>query len=281
MNYLERLPKGIIICLGLLLVLTIGSIDYLVTIDLSLSIFYLLPIILTTWLAAPKIGFFLSYLSAICWFVADISARNYPYAWIPYWNTGVRLGFFLTVTYLLSALKITYEREKNFAQNDVLTAAFNRRFFLELLQKEWQRCRRYKHPLTLVYFDVDNFKSVNDRLGHPTGDRLLQIVVEIVKREIRTTDIVARLGGDEFAILLLETHYEAATTVLERLRRQLLAAMEGQSFPVTFSIGAITFTSLPDSVDLAIERVDRLMYEVKKNGKNGIKHELVADSTRS
>ncbi len=137
------------------------TLDYYLTIDISLSIFYLIPIILTTWYLEKTYGLVLVLLSTVIWFIGDSHSKQYSYGWLPYWNAGVRLGFFWSINYLLSSLKLAYEKEKYFARNDELTGAVNRRFFLELLALELQRCERYDRAFTLAYIDVDNFKLVN------------------------------------------------------------------------------------------------------------------------
>ncbi|MEA5537284.1 diguanylate cyclase [Crocosphaera sp. XPORK-15E] len=272
---LESLPKLFVFGLGVLLVVIIGTIDYLIRVDMSLSIVYFIPIILVAWFVSRSSGIVISLLSSFSWFFADLVANKYPYTWLIVWNTGVRLVIFLLITYLLSELKEAYEREKKLARTDGLTGAINRRFFRQLLQAEIDRSGRYKHPLTLAYFDVDNFKQVNDNLGHSTGDYLLKLITEIIKKSIRQTDTLARLGGDEFALILLETDYEAAQIVLNRIQQELFVMIELEQLPISFSIGAITYRTSPESVDRAIEQVDNLMYDVKNNGKNGLKHQTL------
>ncbi len=271
---LNTYSKSFIIGLGLLLILLIWAVDYGIIIDLSLSIFYLVPIVLLTWYVSRSCGIFASGVCSLCWILADLRAKKYLFAWVPWWNTGVRLGFFLIVTYLLWELKAAYEKEKNLARTDELTQAINRRYFQELLAWEIKRSNRYQHSLTLAYFDIDNFKIINDRWGHYEGDRLLQLVVNTVNAHVRETDIVARLGGDEFALLLPETDYEAAKAVLQRVQKHLLLAMNLANYSVSFSIGALTYRVLPDSVDSMVEQVDRLMYTVKNDGKNGLIHQI-------
>jgi diguanylate cyclase (GGDEF)-like protein len=136
------------------------------------------------------------------------------------------------------------------------------------------RARRYPHPLTVVYMDLDNFKAVNDHFGHEVGDKLLRMITKIINRNIRSTDAVARLGGDEFALLLPETNGASAGRVIEKLHAQLLAAMKKNGWPVTFSIGVVTFLSQPESVDTMIKLVDDLMYAAKESGKNQIKYDV-------
>lgn len=260
--------------IGLLAVVIISILDYFIVIDISLSILYLLPISLTSWYAERWFSVFLVLMSTVGWFIAESAAKTNVNLLLLLWNTGVRLIVFLTIAYLLSSLKIAYEKEKRLAQIDGLTGIFNQRFFLELLRMEYKRSLRFGHCLTLAYLDVDNFKHINDRFGHSTGDKLLKIIAQTIKKEIRETDIIARLGGDEFALLLPETNYEAGSSVLYRLQQNLMTAIKAYSPPVSFSIGAVTFLSLPNSIKQMLDEADSLMYQVKKRGKNSIQHQI-------
>src|SRR5690606_22038247 len=97
----------------------------------------------------------------------------------------------------------------------------NRQAFLEATEREIERCRRTQKPLAIAYFDCDNFKTVNDSLGHATGDELLQLIATTAARHVRTTDVLARLGGDEFACVLPETPRAAAEQVIGRMKQAL------------------------------------------------------------
>jgi diguanylate cyclase (GGDEF)-like protein len=109
-------------------------------------------------------------------------------------------------------------------------------------------------------------------LGHHTGDKLLITVVSTIGSHIRNTDILARFGGDEFVILLPETAGEAARSSLDKIHQKLQEAMSAHSWPVTFSIGAVSYLQAPDSIDDAVRAADALMYEVKRSGKNRLLH---------
>ena len=269
------LSKPKILTIGILSVLVIGLIDYLITIDISLSICYLIPIFIVTRYVARTPGVLLSIVSGIIWYVAEYTAKTDSSVLLLLWNTLVILTVFLIVVYLLSALKDAYEREKDLARIDGLTQIYNRRYFLEILRVESKRALRYQRCLTLVYIDVDNFKLVNDNFGHVRGDELLCLIANTVRNSLRETDIFARLGGDEFALLLPETDYQPAELVLQRIHQKLTQTAQDNSFDVGFSMGAITFLKSPDSVDRMLEQVDHLMYQVKNSGKDGLKHQLV------
>ncbi len=267
-----------LITLSFVCVVIINIIDYLIVIDLSLSILYLLPISFTSWYGKKRFSFSLVLLSTVGWFICEYVAKPHLHPLIILWNTLVRLIVFFTIAYLISSLKVAYEKEKTLSRIDPLTGIVNRRFFLELLRNESIRSMRYGHYLTLVYFDLDNFKEVNDRRGHDMGDKLLRFIAQTIGQQIRETDIVARLGGDEFALLLPETNYEAGQIILTRLQQRLRTSIEAYHSSVSLSIGAVTFQNFPDSTDKMLKVADRLMYRVKQSGKNNIEHQIFASA---
>ena len=167
-------------------------------------------------------------------------------------------------------LQVSLEDEKNLSRLDFLTGIANRRAFYEAVEREANRSKRYKRPFTLVYLDVDNFKTINDVRGHEEGDRLLRTVAAKMRKLTRQTDVVARLGGDEFALLLCECDAEAASRAVKNFGRSLTNAVQEHGWNVSFSIGARTFREPAESVDRMVKLADELMYEVKKNGKNAV-----------
>lgn len=181
------------------------------------------------------------------------------------------LGIF---TLVVAAFKRTLDRERKLARIDHLTGVVNARRFYEIAGRKLRRSRRARDCFTVAYMDVDDFKSVNDSLGHGAGDSLLSLVADTVKNNLRRFDVVARLGGDEFAVFLPDTNYEEANAIMHRLRLLLLNAMQSRGFPVTFSIGVITYVMPATTVHGMMSSVDSLMYSVKKRGKNDICHEL-------
>jgi len=167
-------------------------------------------------------------------------------------------------------LRESLERERSAARVDFLTGILNRRGFFEIASSESQRSRRYQRPLSLVYVDLDNFKAMNDTMGHDAGDELLVEVAAVIHTEVRGTDTVGRLGGDEFAVLLPETDREQGTVVVRKVQERLLEAMQQKKWPVTFSIGLISFEVPPESIEEMIREADRVMYSAKLKGKNSV-----------
>ena len=257
--------------IGILLVLLIGIIDLITGYQISFSIFYLIPIMWITWQSGKKSGFFISLLSAIAWLEADLLAEHlYTHPAIPYWNAFMRFGIFVLITYILSILKKSLENEKKLARLDHLTQAANYRSFSEAIFLEIQRAQRYKHPFSLAYLDLDNFKLVNDRFGHEAGNKLLQETVALMQTETRKTDLVGRLGGDEFAILMPETDKRSARDVLVRIKNKFALEMENKNYQVSMSIGCITYLDVPVEVDDILQKADELMYSIKKRGKDNL-----------
>jgi len=168
-------------------------------------------------------------------------------------------------------VKQALEKEREIARQDFLTGLLNRRAFQELMEFETKRMQRHERPITLCYIDLDNFKQVNDVMGHEAGDELLVFVAGVIKSAVRKSDVVARLGGDEFAILLPETDPEAAKACIGKLHATLVEAMRNDCWPlVTFSIGTVTFVNPPASSEEAVRRGDEAMYSVKRLGKNSM-----------
>jgi diguanylate cyclase (GGDEF)-like protein len=182
----------------------------------------------------------------------------------------MQLGTSVALVLMLSALRARLEGEEALARTDALTGIANRRSFLERASHEIERARRHRRPLTIVYVDVDDFKNVNDHMGHVEGDALLISVARTLRAGIRAVDAVARLGGDEFGLLLPETDPAESGALLARLRADLLAGMHDR-WGVGLSVGAATFLSPPASTDEMMARADELMYAAKREEKGSIR----------
>ncbi|WP_435620644.1 PAS domain S-box protein [Thermoanaerobacterium thermosulfurigenes] len=150
---------------------------------------------------------------------------------------------------------------------DPLTGIYNRRFFMDILEKEVEMTKRNKKPFSLIMFDLDHFKNVNDYFGHAAGDMVLKRVVEIVKERIRKTDCFARWGGEEFIIFLPETSLNNASDIAEELRFKISTAKFDGVGNVTASFGATDFKE-NDNIDTVLLRLDNMLYEAKNNGRN-------------
>jgi len=270
LSALEKEPRSFWVIVGSALLCSIGIADFLTGIEISFSLFYLIPIALITWFTTARLGIMFAFAGAIVWLIADLAAGSLhaaPFVYI--WNSAIRLGFFALTVGSLDLIK-TLEREKNIARIDYVTGLLNTRYFHDLAQREINRSSRSRNPFTTAYIDLDNFKAVNDSLGHAAGDKVLCSVADCMQRHLRKTDIVARIGGDEFAIFLPEIGSTLAKPVISKMHNKLLEEMQKNNWPVTFSIGVLTFTETPSSVKEALHMVDQMMYSVKNKGKNNI-----------
>ncbi len=258
-------------------VCAVGVLDELTGPDVSSTLLYLAPIGFATWFAGRWTGLVTVAASAEVWLVADLLARDYGQPTSRYWNVLLELGVFAIFCVVLGELKKRLRREEALARRDALTGLPNRRHFSEIADHEVARSRRHVLPLTAVSIDIDDFKIVNDTLGHEAGDALLAAVANALRRSIRDVDVAARLGGDEFALLLPDTAALAATALLERVRTQLLLCARQGDWPVTFSIGAATFEVAPQAAADLLRLADGAMYQIKASGKGALRH-LVRDA---
>ena len=258
-------------------VIILGMIDYLSGYEISFSLFYLIPIFLVVWYTDGRMGLVLSFASTIAWFIADFSAGlSYSNPSIYLWNALLRLGFYCVVSGLGSTLKKTYKINQELVRTDYVTGAVSIRYFYDLAQIEMSRSQRYGRPFTFVYIDLDNFKEINDNLGHSTGDRVLRAVTDSIRQQVRPTDIFARLGGDEFALLMPEIGGDTAKTVIDRIHSSLVDEMLKNGWMVTFSVGVVTYNEVPQTVDDMVKLADSVMYSVKTASKNGVNYRIYA-----
>jgi diguanylate cyclase (GGDEF)-like protein len=156
---------------------------------------------------------------------------------------------------------------------DGLTQAHNRRFLLEFLDRELARHQRHRRPLSLLLFDLDDFKRINDDWGHLTGDAVLRELAELIRARVRREDCFARWGGEEFAVALSETDPDAAQLFAERVRK-LVEEHEfragGERLPVTISVGVATAPPDLRDAEAFLATVDALLYEAKRQGRNRV-----------
>ena len=257
--------------------MVIGYFDYLTGNQLMLSVFYLLPISL----AALKIGTFSALITA----VVSAGVESVVNIWaggfygssvlVHLWNTGILLGIYIYIAVLVSSLRKAHTREREGARKDYLTGINNFQGFKELAEREIERSRRYGTVLSAAYIDCDNFKDVNDTLGHDAGSRVLRVIGVTIRKHIRATDIAARVGGDEFVILLTDIDHDMSVGFVEKMRNLLLQEMKRSNWNITFSIGMASFSRPPVSVEEILKKSDTLMYDVKRETKDAMKHEVV------
>ena len=182
----------------------------------------------------------------------------------------VLVSFAATATAAIRNAQLHAEMQK-LAITDALTGLYNRRGFFELGRHEIERTRRFGHPLSIIFIDVDNFKHINDTFGHHIGDRVLKAVADCLNTNTRDVDILGRYGGDEFAILLPETDLPVAVNVAERLRLQVSGAsvtVDGSPVDVSVSIGVSKVMEDINGLEALLKRADAAMYAAKQAGGN-------------
>ena len=163
------------------------------------------------------------------------------------------------------------EKLERLSRSDDLTGLLNKRALMERLEYEVDRSRRYLAPLSVIICDLDNFKLVNDTLGHEAGDRVLQIVAKTLAGALRKSDIIGRIGGDEFMLILPQTPLEGAGEFAERIRQKIEDIEYPDDITVrsTLSLGIAAFAGIPDPGEI-LKRADIALYDSKKAGKNKV-----------
>ncbi len=156
---------------------------------------------------------------------------------------------------------------------DGLTQIYNARYLYEALEREIIRCRRHERDLSVIMFDIDYFKRINDVHGHLAGDFVLKELARIIQQRIRRDEVFARYGGEEFSIILPETPLEGAVSLAETLRQRVeehVFSFQADTIKVTISIGAAQLTDADKTANELLKRADELLYQAKRTGRNRV-----------
>jgi diguanylate cyclase (GGDEF)-like protein len=249
----------------------IAGIDHFAGLEIPLGFFYLIPISLMTWHWGIRIGIVVSTVAATLWTSAEVANTvRHLHPLLVTWNELVKIIFLGAGVFAIDSLNKSLQREAALTLEDSLTGIGNNRAFYRAIESERARAVRYQRPFTLLYLDVDNFKDVNDQLGHAAGDKVLVTVARILRSQIRRTDLAARIGGDEFAVLLTESNEQSGVCVAAKVRSALAEAAAEMGACVTVSIGVLPVTTGDLSDDAMLKKVDHLMYAAKRAGKNRV-----------
>ena len=186
----------------------------------------------------------------------------------------VKIGAAIFKFFFGSGIESSYHEEiYKMTIIDGLTGAYNKRYFLEFLEREIARCSRYGRPLSLLMFDIDHFKRINDTHGHLTGDFVLKEMLQRLLSRVRKEELLARYGGEEFAAVLPETDHEGAMKFAEQLRARVADETfiyEEDELPVTVSVGVHTLNGDDIEPEEFIKLADEKLFEAKRAGRNQV-----------
>lgn len=250
----------------------IGVIDYVTGVEYRVYPLYFLPLSVSAWYLGRRATLAGATVCAFVWLGSNYLAGlhySQPSIWV--FNFLTQGTSFVVVGLLIATVRHSLVREAELSRTDQLTSLLNRRAFYEAAQHVLVIAARYGHPVTIAYIDIDDFKAVNDTLGHERGDTALRDAAELLRQCIRRGDVAARLGGDEFAVLLPETGADGAFALLERLRARLADALGRIPHPITVTVGAASFAVPPDDVEELVRVADETMYAAKSDGKNRVR----------
>ncbi|HEX7477206.1 MAG TPA: diguanylate cyclase [Polyangiales bacterium] len=279
-SWLEHRQHRAVAAIASICIALIAAVDSQVGRTFPLFLFYLLPVGVGAWFASRRVGLWLSVWSASLCVAVELMSWPAIRPVSVAWNAGTRFALLAVATLLLCTLRDQLAREHKLAHTDSLTELLNRRAFGSLLEREAERARRYAHPISVLYLDLDDFKVVNDSQGHGEGDRVLCEVARLLLASCRASDGVARIGGDEFAVLCPEADEYAAAAVARKVHTGISQLLESGS-QLTISIGVTTFLDVPNDLRQLLRRADSSMYLAKRGGKNRVHHTVVARGSES
>jgi len=263
--------------LGIIVSISLTIIRYKTGPEFEIAQLYLFPIAMVAWFVNRDAATVLATLSMIFWVIFDMfTLQTLSGGIAPALNEVLRLITFLMVVLLIDNSKHQIDNLTKLSTIDPLTGLFNRRAFFERLKSEIERAKRYNEAISLIYIDLDNFKTINDKFGHHTGDRLLKEISNIMKINTRNSDIVSRMGGDEFCILLPETNLDSAKIVYNKLYSHIEKLIKTNKWNISFSAGLLDFTEDLDAESF-VNTADELMYAAKNSGKDKL---TIRESTR-
>ncbi|MDH3669534.1 MAG: GGDEF domain-containing protein [Gammaproteobacteria bacterium] len=193
----------------------------------------------------------------------------------------------------ISILKFSYQDdlERSFQQKlfdrgtkDGLTEIYNKKFFLDQLASEYAHARRHNRDLSLLFFDVDHFKSINDMYGHPAADFILRELARVARETLRTEDLLARYGGDEFVVVMRDID-DAGTLVLAQRIHSVVEShqfiFDGVEIPLTISLGVASLSATMNDANELVQLADKYLYEAKEAGRNRVGGRAVKIATQS
>jgi len=251
-------------------IILITYLDYKVTgLYYSLGVLYCLPIIQAAHVSAiralrrsdSRIPVLIGVLSALAWSVAEAAV-----VWPLFPIGALALNIFtraITFTVLVRVMAKLF-KEREYSRKDALTGLANRMEFIERFEIERLRSERSGEPYSVLFIDIDQFKILNDALGHHTGDEALKALSGIFGENSRKLDTVSRIGGDEFVLLFPSTDEKTCQALIDRIALASEKKFRGQGWPISLSIGCVTEAGTKKSIEAILREADEKMYSVKK-----------------
>jgi diguanylate cyclase (GGDEF)-like protein len=268
---MRRLPDWFQLVIGLGIVAGLTAFKLTAGQSVTLIDFLFIPVVWVGWFAHARwCGYLIAAVAAVDTVVVAMIAETQASFGAAAASGAARFILYLVVLALLGMMRKERAGHQREAGTDQQTGVANTRAFQELADAEVERSQRYGLTLSLAYLDVDDFKTINDTLGHAAGDHVLLEVSHVMRSMVRSVDTVARVGGDEFAILMPETKADAARAVIERVRLEFARLTVADGRPVHFSIGLVTFLRPPGTVAELTRAADELMYRAKNGGKDHV-----------
>jgi diguanylate cyclase (GGDEF)-like protein len=273
LSFMDNFSGRSVLWLSFIAVLLLGVASFYSVAEVPHEIFYFVPTTICSWYGSKRSGLLVSTFSVIVLFGVEVWRQGFDPLLLFTHLLPTLLGL-SSLAVIVTNFRSVHRFESLAAHTDNLTGINNTRGFYTELTDELLRSVRYEHHFTLAFLDVDDFKSINDSLGHAVGDKLLKEVANCLKVSVRSTDVVGRLGGDEFAVLMPETEANQAKLAFENLLEALTVRMARHNWKVGFSIGVVTFERLPDDIKGALKAADDLMYSAKLEGKSKAKYRV-------
>jgi len=266
-------PSAITTLVGaVLLLLAVAYVDYATGTELRVFPLYFVPVLAVSLRLGRWPGLGTAAACAAAWELSNhMAGMRGSRPSIGVANLLLMVIAFGAIALLGAAQRDWLLRERAVSRTDSLTGLLNGRGFYEAAAVELARSARYRHPLTLAYVDLDDFKVTNDRFGHARGDAVLVAVARALRRACRSTDVVGRLGGDEFVVLFPETGRDAAEAALVKLHTRVQEAGSQDGAPVTASIGSVSFAKPPAEVEVLVHEADTVMYAAKASGRGSLR----------
>lgn len=268
---LRKLGDPVVLGLALAVTALLSVLQVVETAELPLVEFLIVPVAVASWLVhRARYGLCVALAAAAAGLGVTL-AEEASHALGPALLAGAaRLVLYLAVVFVFVQMRTIHDKQRKDALTDDLTGVQNARGFRLVAGCEIARAERYGHPVSVLYLDVDDFKTVNDAFGHAAGDRVLAQTGHVLRCSVRIPDTVARLGGDEFVVLMPETDEVDALAAAVRLQAELARVTSPDGSTLHHSCGLATFLDPPAGVDHLLHEADRLMYKAKAAGKDRV-----------